>query len=77
MTLAEWITKETSVVVARKLSTTVGCVNIWRRGLVLPRTKLMKLIVELSDGAVSYEEMIETFHSRSNARNRIRFKTGK
>jgi hypothetical protein len=72
LTLAEWIDREGASAVAWELSVTYHCVRLWRVGEVLPRTDLMKRIVKMSKGSVSYSEMIEHFYSPKNKARRPR-----
>ncbi len=49
---------------------TEGCVNHWRRSMVLPRAEHMALIVKLSGGRVTYEAMIKAFLKKQRAKKK-------
>jgi hypothetical protein len=61
MSLREFINKFTVKRLSEELTLDSSTIRYWRTGRSLPRVWDMKAIVVLSNGAVTYEEMIETF----------------
>jgi hypothetical protein len=70
VTLKDWINSEGLYEVARKLKVNRVTVDYWRKGIGLPKPQIMREIVKLTDGKVSYEEMIETYFARRSNHNK-------
>lgn len=62
LSLQDWINEVGVREVSRVTGVNESAVRHWRRGHCLPRTDEMRKIHKYSNGRVSYEEMIETFH---------------
>lgn len=58
--------------IKNKFGVTESTINHWARGACLPRSEQMEKIVKLSDGRVSYAEMIETFNRIQALRKRAK-----
>lgn len=56
-----WIAKTTTVKIGQALNVDPATVRHWRQGRVLPCPRLMREIVKLSKGKISYAIMIEGY----------------
>lgn len=61
MKLSIWIKEVGQSNLAKKLSINEATISHWQKYKTLPRPKVMKKIVRLSCGAVTYKEMIEEY----------------
>jgi len=59
ISLKAWIDKVGATKIAEALSVEVSTVRHWRSGHCLPQTKQMRAIRKLSNGQVTYENMID------------------
>ena len=70
MTLRKWIQLTGVNEVARATRADRSAVRHWARGYVLPRDEKKLIIRNLSNGAVTFDEMIERYFSKANKNNR-------
>lgn len=66
LTLKEWIDSKGTAHVANLLEVAESTVRHWHRGHCLPNDRQKHAIVRASNGAVTYDTMIET-HFAANA----------
>lgn len=69
LSLADWIRQVGEKEIARLFKISESAVGHWKRGLYLPNTECLVKIVKLSKGAVTYQEMIETYHNSKKAQS--------
>jgi DNA-binding transcriptional regulator YiaG len=63
MKLIDFIEKQSTGKLAKKLNVQASRVSNWRVGRCLPDDKLKMAIVKLSKGKVSYKNIIEDFYN--------------
>lgn len=61
LTLNEWIERETPMKVSRDLEVPYSTVRHWRVGYSHPKLPIMKRIVEITKGEVTYQSIIEPY----------------
>lgn len=59
MRFDDWIKEVGPKEVAKKLKVDVSTVSHWRNGDAFPRARFCKQIFQMSEGRVSYGEMVE------------------
>jgi len=59
ISLKDWIDREGVATLAKKFGVNESTVRHWRRGHCLPKAEQMREIKKLSNGAVTYDTMID------------------
>lgn len=75
MTLQDWIIKTGAKKVSKLLRVEPVSVSNWKRCKQLPRPRVMVSIYKLTNGEVTYKEMIETFDRKNKTRKTIQKKS--
>lgn len=66
LSFKEWLRKTGTKTVAKKLRVTEATPRFWLKGHTLPSPRLMRHVIKMADGQLTYGRIIEDHFSKNN-----------